>query len=59
MPGRQERFNEDVETKSTISKQKAYNMLSSKNLARFTKGRPSLKVIGTPNLNATKSQASA
>lgn len=59
IPGRQERFNEDVETKSTVSKQKAYNMLSTKNLARFTKGRPSLKVIGTPNLNATKlSQAS-
>mmetsp|Transcript_37647 Transcript_37647/g.45819 ORF Transcript_37647/g.45819 Transcript_37647/m.45819 type:complete len:148 (-) Transcript_37647:804-1247(-) len=58
IPGKQERFNEEVETKSTVSKQKAYNMLSSKNLARFTKGRPSLKVVGTPNLNATKSQAS-
>lgn len=29
-------------------------MLSTNNLARFTKGRPSLKVVGTPNLNATK-----
>ena len=38
-------------------------MLSNKNLATFTKQRPSLKVIGTPNLRATSqagvSQASS
>ena len=33
-------------------------MLSQKNLANFTKERPSLKVLGTPNLNATRSQVS-
>ena len=56
--GKQERFNEKLETHSTVSKQKGHNMMSQKNLANFTKTRPSLKVIGTPNLNATRSQAS-
>ena len=28
--------------------------MSSKNLAKFTKTRPSLKVVGTPQLNATR-----
>jgi len=32
-------------------------MLTTKNLANFTKSRPSLRVIGTPNLNATRSEA--
>ena len=52
---KRERFNEELETHSTVSKQKQHNMLSQKNLANFTKERPSLKVLGTPNLNATRS----
>ena len=53
--GKQERFNEELDTRSTVSKQKNDNMMSQKNLYNFTKGRPSLKVCGTPNLNATRS----
>ena len=33
--------------------------MSAQNLAAFTKQRPFLKVIGTPNLNATSSQKSS
>lgn len=29
-------------------------MLSTKNLAKFTKNRPGLKVVGAPNLNSTR-----
>ena len=52
------RFNEYLESCTNASKKerdsKNQTILSIKNLAAFTKERTALKVIGTPNLNATK-----
>ena len=52
------RFNEYLEscTNATRKERDSKNstILSIKNLAAFTKERNTLKVIGTPNLNATK-----
>ena len=62
LPMKQERFNEDFDTQSNLSKKmretKTQSLMSTKNLAKFTKGRPSLKVIGTPSLNATSQAGS-
>ena len=56
IPPKYQRFNEDVETKSTQEQmQRTHSLMSATNLAAFTKQRPFLKVIGTPNLNATAS----
>ena len=65
VPQKQERFNEEIETRSNLSRKaretKTQSLMSTKNLAKFTKARPSLKVIGTPNMQSTSqapSQAS-
>lgn len=39
--------------------QRTQSLMSTQNLAAFTKQRPFLKVIGTPNLNATASSKSS
>ena len=51
------RFNELLQTSYEASRNNAdfsKTVLSIKNLAEFTKERTALKVIGTPNLNTTK-----
>jgi len=61
MPIKYKRFNEDVDTKSNVSRQereaKKNSLISTQNLAAFTKDRPTLKVIGTPNFNSTSVKA--
>ena len=58
LPLKQERFNEPMyDSRSALSRanrqKKSASLMSTKNLATFTKERPSLKVIGAPNLEAT------
>lgn len=59
LPQKQERFNEQLDTRSTGSRGNLHDHMSSKNLAAFQKSRTSLKVIGTPShMRKLPSQAS-
>ena len=61
MPSKYQRFNEEVDTQSSIStkerRERAKSLLSTQNLAAFVKDRPTLKVMGTPNFNSTSVKA--
>lgn len=56
VPAKYQRFNEEFDSKSTQERMaRTHSQMSAANLAAFTKARPFLKVVGTPNLNATAS----
>ena len=62
-PVKYKRFNEEKDTRSQVSRAereaKSKSLMSTQNLAAFTKNRTALKVIGTPSLHATKEVASS